>query len=61
MVLLQKEKVASKINVATTVGMSVCSSCAACGCGGSSCTSTCKGCHDKDVKLDSVSEVYSSN
>ena len=60
MVKLEKGKVASKISTATTTGMSVCNSCAACGCGGSKCVSTCKGCHDKDVKLDSVSEVYSS-
>ncbi len=56
---LNKEVVAKRLNSATAVGMSVCNSCAKCGGCGSRCVSTCKGCHDKDVKLDTVEEIYS--
>lgn len=56
---LNKDTAANAINTSGSMGMSVCNSCAACGCGGSRCVSTCKGCHDKDVNVKSVAEVYS--
>ena len=56
---LDKKKVAVQLNSSPTAGMSVCNSCAKCGGCGSRCVSTCKGCHDKDVKVQSVEEVYS--
>lgn len=59
MVELKKENVAKRMNNSKAAGMSVCRSCASCGCGGSRCVSTCKGCHDKDVKMETVSEIYS--
>lgn len=56
---LNKVIAADKVNTSQTTGMSVCRSCAACGCGGSRCVSTCKGCHDKDVDVKSVEDIYS--
>lgn len=56
---ISKQKVAKVLNSNGVSGMSVCSSCASCGCGGSRCVSTCKGCHDKDVKIETVHEIYS--
>ena len=55
---ISKKEVAKAMNSNGVTGMSVCNSCAACGCGGSRCVSTCKGCHDKDVKIETVQEVY---
>ena len=56
---LNKAVVAKKMTDSIRTNMSVCNSCASCGCGGSRCVSTCKGCHDKDLKMKSVSDVYS--
>ena len=56
---LNKKLMEQQMTVSNGAGMSVCNSCASCGCGGSRCVSTCKGCHDKDVETKSVAEVYS--
>ncbi len=60
MLKLDKAKAVKQLQSASTRTMSVCSSCASCGCGGSRCVSTCKGCHDKDVEVTSVAEVYAA-
>lgn len=60
MLKLDKAKTGKQMQNSSTTAMSVCNSCASCGCGGSRCVSTCKGCHDKDVEIKSVAEVYST-
>ena len=57
---LNKGSVERQMTSANMANMSVCNSCAKCGGCGSRCVSTCKGCHDKDVEMKSVSEVYST-
>lgn len=56
---LNKELASKQLHSTSSVGLSVCNSCAKCGGCGSRCVSTCKGCHDKDVKVGTVEEVYS--
>lgn len=57
---LNKKLVSQQLHSTPTAGLSVCNSCAKCGGCGSRCVSTCKGCHDKDVKLETVEEIYAN-
>lgn len=55
---LNRKKLSSKTNTARATNMSVCNSCSSCGCGGSRCQSTCKGCHDKNGNVKKAKDAY---
>lgn len=55
---VNNEQALKKVNYMGANGMSVCNSCASCGCGGSTCQSTCK-CFDQNGKIEDVKEIYS--